>query len=180
LPPCSSAIRRRSRAWRCISATPACMRVVLSHESLVVEPQFLSAGALVVAGCALAHGHRNPSGSADWPPAFIDHGMGVVIGETAIVGEDVTLYQGVTLAEPARSTASGIQPSRQCRGRGGEILGNITVDAIRIGAGSSAAQRARHSTGSACRAHILREAESGDHDPSRSTTRSPSFGRGCL
>src|SRR5260370_41463837 len=28
---------------------------------------------------------------------FIDHGMGVVIGETAIVGEDVTLYQGVTL-----------------------------------------------------------------------------------
>src|ERR1700681_4456056 len=28
---------------------------------------------------------------------FIDHGVGVVIGETAIVGEDVTLYQGVTL-----------------------------------------------------------------------------------
>jgi serine O-acetyltransferase len=28
---------------------------------------------------------------------FIDHGMGVVIGETAVVGEDVTLYQGVTL-----------------------------------------------------------------------------------
>jgi serine O-acetyltransferase len=28
---------------------------------------------------------------------FIDHGMGVVIGETAIVGDDVTLYQGVTL-----------------------------------------------------------------------------------
>src|SRR4051812_28934594 len=28
---------------------------------------------------------------------FIDHGMGVVIGETAVVGDDVTLYQGVTL-----------------------------------------------------------------------------------
>lgn len=37
---------------------------------------------------------------------FIDHGMGVVIGETAIVGEDVTLYQGVTLGGRARSTAS--------------------------------------------------------------------------
>jgi serine O-acetyltransferase len=39
---------------------------------------------------------------------FIDHGMGVVIGETSIVGDDVTLYQGVTLAAPARKKARGI------------------------------------------------------------------------
>ena len=37
---------------------------------------------------------------------FIDHATGVVIGETAIVGSDVTMYQGVTLAAPARATAS--------------------------------------------------------------------------
>ena len=42
---------------------------------------------------------------------FIDHGMGVVIGETAIVGDDVTLYQGVTLGGTGKETASVIQPS---------------------------------------------------------------------
>ena len=39
---------------------------------------------------------------------FIDHGMGVVIGETAEVGDDVLMYQGVTLEAPARNAASGI------------------------------------------------------------------------
>ncbi|MEE8084976.1 MAG: serine acetyltransferase, partial [Alphaproteobacteria bacterium] len=34
---------------------------------------------------------------------FIDHGMGVVIGETAILGDDVTLYQGVTLGGTSRA-----------------------------------------------------------------------------
>jgi len=38
---------------------------------------------------------------------FIDHATGVVIGETAIVGSDVTIYQGVTLGGTARATASG-------------------------------------------------------------------------
>ena len=37
---------------------------------------------------------------------FIDHGAGVVIGETAEVGDDVTIYQGVTLAAPASRAAS--------------------------------------------------------------------------
>ena len=43
---------------------------------------------------------------------FIDHGSGVVIGETAEVGDNVTMYQGVTLGAPARTRASSaIQPS---------------------------------------------------------------------
>jgi len=42
---------------------------------------------------------------------FIDHATGVVIGETAIVGSDVTMYQGVTLGAPARDTASAIPRS---------------------------------------------------------------------
>src|SRR3954464_3425344 len=37
---------------------------------------------------------------------FIDHGMGVVIGETAVVGDDVTIYQGVTLG--GTSTSRGV------------------------------------------------------------------------
>lgn len=70
---------------------------------------------------------------------FIDHGMGVVIGETAIVGDDVTLFQGVTLGGTGKET--GKRHPTLCDnivvGAGAKILGNITVgDNCRIGAGS--------------------------------------------
>ena len=41
---------------------------------------------------------------------FIDHGTGVVIGETTVVGDDCTIYQGVTLGAPASTGASAIPP----------------------------------------------------------------------
>ena len=44
---------------------------------------------------------------------FIDHGTGVVIGETAVVKDNVTLYQGVVLGGRAKSAVSGILPSRK-------------------------------------------------------------------
>ena len=70
---------------------------------------------------------------------FIDHGMGVVIGETAIVGEDVTLYQGVTLGGTGKETGKRhptIEDSVVIGG-GAKVLGNITVGRnCRIGAGS--------------------------------------------
>ena len=45
---------------------------------------------------------------------FIDHGMGVVIGETAEIGDDVTLYQGVTLGGTSASTTA-LAPTRASR-----------------------------------------------------------------
>jgi serine O-acetyltransferase len=70
---------------------------------------------------------------------FIDHGMGVVIGETAIVGEDVTLYQGVTLGGTGKEHGKR-HPTLEdgvVVGGGAKILGNITVGKnCRIGAGS--------------------------------------------
>lgn len=42
---------------------------------------------------------------------FIDHGMGIVIGETAEIGDDVTLYQGVTLGGTTWNRASATPPS---------------------------------------------------------------------
>ena len=70
---------------------------------------------------------------------FIDHGMGVVIGETAIVGDDVTLYQGVTLGGTGKELGKRhptIEDSVVVGG-GAKILGNITVGRnSRIGAGS--------------------------------------------
>ena len=70
---------------------------------------------------------------------FIDHGMGVVIGETAIVGDDVTLYQGVTLGGTGKEHGKR-HPTIEddtVVGGGAKILGNITVGKnSRIGAGS--------------------------------------------
>src|SRR5579863_8947255 len=70
---------------------------------------------------------------------FIDHGVGVVIGETAVVGEDVTLYQGVTLGGTGKELGKR-HPTIEDNvvvGGGAKILGNITVGKnCRIGAGS--------------------------------------------
>ena len=49
-------------------------------------------------------GDRDPPRRADRPGLFIDHGMGVVIGETTEIGEDVTIYQGVTLGGTGKET----------------------------------------------------------------------------
>lgn len=70
---------------------------------------------------------------------FIDHGMGVVIGETATVGEDCTLYHGVTLGGTS-SSKSKRHPTLQNNiivGAGAKILGPITIgDNARIGSNS--------------------------------------------
>jgi serine O-acetyltransferase len=70
---------------------------------------------------------------------FIDHGMGTVIGETAIVGDDVTLYQGVTLGGTGKEkgTRHPTLGKNISIGSGAKLLGNITIgDNCRVGAGS--------------------------------------------
>jgi len=70
---------------------------------------------------------------------FIDHGMGVVIGETSVIGDDVTLYQGVTLGGTGKEHGKR-HPTLEDNvvvGGGAKILGNIIVGKnCRIGAGS--------------------------------------------
>jgi len=70
---------------------------------------------------------------------FIDHGMGVVIGETAQIGSDVTLYQGVTLGGTGFVTGKR-HPTVEDNvtiGSGAKLLGPITVGhGAKIGAGS--------------------------------------------
>lgn len=75
---------------------------------------------------------------------FIDHGTGLVIGETAELGDDVTLYQGVTLGGVAPSVDSASQVNRKRHptlrnnvivGSGAQVLGPITVgEGARVGA----------------------------------------------
>ncbi len=71
------------------------------------------------------------------PGLFIDHGMGVVIGETAEVGEDVTLYHGVTLGGTSleRTKRHPTVRDRVMIGAGARVLGPVEVgEGSRIGA----------------------------------------------
>ena len=70
---------------------------------------------------------------------FIDHGMGVVIGETAEIGDDVLLYQGVTLGGTGKDTGKRHPTlgNDVVVGAGAKILGNIRIgNHVKIGAGS--------------------------------------------
>ncbi|MBD2213781.1 serine O-acetyltransferase [Calothrix sp. FACHB-156] len=70
---------------------------------------------------------------------FIDHGMGVVIGETAIVGDYALIYQGVTLGGTGKESGKRHPTlgSHVVVGAGAKVLGNIQLgDRVRVGAGS--------------------------------------------
>jgi serine O-acetyltransferase len=73
------------------------------------------------------------------PRFFIDHGMGVVIGETAEIGADVTVYQGVTLGGTStrRIKRHPTLRDRVTVGAGAQVIGAVEVgENARIGAGS--------------------------------------------
>ena len=70
---------------------------------------------------------------------FIDHGMGVVIGETAEIGDDVLVYQGVTLGGTGKEKGKRHPTlgNHVVVGTGAKVLGNILIgDHVKIGAGS--------------------------------------------
>lgn len=70
---------------------------------------------------------------------FIDHGMGVVIGETAIVGDYALIYQGVTLGGTGKESGKRHPTLGEnvVVGAGAKVLGNLQIgDNVRIGAGS--------------------------------------------
>ncbi|MEO0949424.1 MAG: serine O-acetyltransferase [Cyanobacteria bacterium J06641_5] len=96
-------------------------------------PRLISHVARGLTGVEIHPGARIGNG------VFIDHGMGVVIGETAIVGDGCTLYQGVTLGGTGKEKGKR-HPTLGCQvtvGAGAKILGNLYIGAgARVGAGS--------------------------------------------
>jgi serine O-acetyltransferase len=107
------------------------VHALLSHR---IAHTLDSAGVPVLPGL-LAYGSRALTGIEIHPRAqigdalFIDHGTGVVIGETAEVGENVTMYQGVTLGGTGFSTGKR-HPTVEDNvtiGSGAKLLGPITI-----------------------------------------------------
>lgn len=71
---------------------------------------------------------------------FIDHGMGVVIGETAVIGDNVLMYHGVTLGGVGQDESKKRHPNIESNvilGAGSTILGPITISKnSKVGANS--------------------------------------------
>lgn len=93
----------------------------------------------------ISHGARFLTGIEIHPGAtigqsvFIDHGMGVVIGETAIVGDYALIYQGVTLGGTGKECGKRHPTLGEnvVVGAGAKVLGNLQIgNNVRIGAGS--------------------------------------------
>jgi len=96
---------------------------------------------------------------------FIDHGMGVVIGETSEIGDDVLMYQGVTLGGTGKE-AGKRHPTignGVVIGTGAKILGNIRIgDFVKVGAGSVVVHPVPdHSTVVGVPGHIVSEGAGG-------------------
>ncbi|MBW4508365.1 MAG: serine O-acetyltransferase [Scytonematopsis contorta HA4267-MV1] len=105
----------------------------LHSYKIVLFPRLISHIARFLTGIEIHPGAKIGKG------VFIDHGMGVVIGETAIVGDNTLIYQGVTLGGTGKETGKR-HPTigkNVVVGTGAKVLGNIDIgDGVRIGAGS--------------------------------------------
>ena len=109
----------------------------ISHQLWVrgvpLLPRVMSQLARWVTGIEIHPGAKIGAG------VFIDHGMGLVIGETSIIGDNCLLYQGVTLGGTGKSSGKRHPTLREnvVVGAGAKILGAIEVgENTRIGAGS--------------------------------------------
>jgi serine O-acetyltransferase len=105
----------------------------LHRRGVVFFPRLISHIARFLTGIEIHPGAEIGKG------LFIDHGMGVVIGETAIVGDYTLIYQGVTLGGTGKEIGKR-HPTvgkNVVIGSGAKVLGNIHIgDRVRVGAGS--------------------------------------------
>lgn len=105
----------------------------LWHRNIPFIPRFLSHIARLFTGIEIHPGATIGQG------VFIDHGMGVVIGETAIVGDYCLIYQNVTLGGTGKETGKRHPTvgNHVIVGAGAKVLGNLDIgNHVRIGAGS--------------------------------------------
>ncbi len=112
-----------------------CYRIAhwLHRHNVAFVPRFLSHLSRWLTGIEIHPGASIGKG------VFIDHGMGVVIGETTIIGDYVLIYQGATLGGTGKEKGKRHPTigNHVIVGAGAKVLGNIRIgDHVRIGAGS--------------------------------------------
>jgi serine O-acetyltransferase len=109
----------------------------LRHMGVPVVPRWISQLSRFITGIEIHPGAEIGEGF------FIDHGSGVVIGETSEIGDNVTLYQGVTLGGTGKETGKR-HPTLEDNvvvGAGAKVLGSVVIgENAKIGAGSVVVQ----------------------------------------
>ncbi len=103
----------------------------LFEKRIPFLPRLISQTARHITGMEIHPGAKMGKG------LFIDHGMGVVVGETSIIGDNVTLFQGVTLGGTGkeRGKRHPTLGNNVVVGAGAKILGNIRIgDNVQVGA----------------------------------------------
>jgi serine O-acetyltransferase len=126
--------------WEVVLCYPGLHAILLHRfnhklyvKGFVLLPRLISQLARFLTGIEIHPGAKIGDG------VFIDHGTGVVIGETAEVGNNVTIYQGVTLGGTGKQKGKRHPTvgNNVVVSTGAKILGNIMIgDNARIGAGS--------------------------------------------
>lgn len=110
---------------------------LIAHWFWLLNHSFIAS--IISALCRLLTGVEIHPGATIGRRVFIDHGMGVVIGETAEVGDDVLIYQGVVLGGTSleRKKRHPTIGNGVVIGSGAKVIGNIKIgDCSKIGAGS--------------------------------------------
>lgn len=132
----------------------------LHRAGIPLLPRFLSNLSRFFTGVEIHPGARIGNG------VFIDHGAGVVIGETSDVGDGCTLYQGVTLGGTtlSRGKRHPTLGREVVVGVGAVVLGAVTVgDGARVGGGSVVVRDVpAHATVVGIPARVLSETEKAD------------------
>ena len=127
------------RGWEVALLYPG-FHAVTAHRRAhwLWERQWFFLGRMISQIARLLTGIEIHPGARIGKRLFIDHGMGVVIGETAEIGDDVTLYQGVTLGGTSLEHGAKRHPTigdNVIVGAGAQVLGPFTVGrCARIGA----------------------------------------------
>lgn len=131
------AARSKLEVLLCYPGLQALLVYRLAHQlyrlRLPVIPRLLSNLGRFLTGIEIHPGATIGKG------IFIDHGMGVVVGETAVIGDYSLIYQGVTLGGTGKQSGKRHPTlgSNVVVGAGAKVLGNLDIgDNVRIGAGS--------------------------------------------
>ena len=143
-------IRERDPAarstWEVLTCYPGLHALVLHRRAaLVLDARLaLARRASSRTSAASSPASRSIPGATIGRRVFIDHGMGVVVGETAEIGDDCTIYQGVTLGGTSLAKGAKRHPTL---GRGvivganSQVLGGFTVgDGARVGSNAVVAE----------------------------------------
>ena len=120
-------------AWEVLTCYPGLHAIVMHRwASWCWQRNLKWLGRFIASLARIVTGIEIHPGASIGRRVFIDHGFGVVIGETAIVGDDCTIYQGVTLGGTSLNKGAKRHPTLEAGviiGAGAKVLGGFTVGA---------------------------------------------------